>query len=127
MGLVGYLDFARGRGRAVLAAAGLEREPWSIRERHLQHPAYRAPEDNITLALEFLEGHRRSIPGGTFLFVLSDFLVSPPRDVWERVVEHRWDVVPIIVQDPIWEQGFPQVDGIVVPLPGRTGGCGSSD
>ncbi|HET9938166.1 MAG TPA: hypothetical protein VFQ28_05210, partial [Gaiella sp.] len=40
---------------------------------------------------------------------------------WERVVEHRWDVVPIVVQDPIWEQSFPPVDGIVVPLAGADG------
>ena len=68
-GLVGYLDFAEGADAPFWRPPASSREPWSIRERHLQHPAYRAPEDNLTLALEFLEGHRRSVPGGTFLFV----------------------------------------------------------
>ncbi len=29
---------------------------------------------------------------------------------------HRWDVVPVVIQDPTWEQSFPDVSGIVVPL-----------
>jgi hypothetical protein len=28
----------------------------------------------------------------------------------------RWDVVPVIVQDPVWEQTFPPVGGVVLPL-----------
>ena len=47
---------------------------------------------------------------------------QPPRDVWERVVEHWWDIVPVIVQDPIWGQS-PPVDGIVLRSPARTGGA----
>ncbi|MBA2293931.1 MAG: DUF58 domain-containing protein [Actinobacteria bacterium] len=120
-GLCGYLDFAEGADAPFWRPPSSSREPWSIRELHVQHPVYEAPEDNLERALEFLEGHRRSIPGGSFLFVLSDFLVSPPREVWERVVEHRWDVVPVVCQDPIWEQSFPPVDGIVVPLAGADG------
>ena len=120
-GLVGYLDFAEGPDLPFWRPPSSSREGWSIRERHLQHPSYLAPDDNLTLALEFLEGHRRSVPGGTFVFILSDFLVSPPRDVWERVVEHRWDIVPVVVQDPLWEQSFPPVDGILIPLAGADG------
>ena len=32
-----------------------------------------------------------------------------------------WDVVPVIVQDPRWEQSFPDVGGLALPLaaPGR--------
>ena len=33
-----------------------------------------------------------------------------------HAIEHRWDVVPVVIQDPTWEQSFPDVDGIVVPL-----------
>lgn len=120
-GLVGYLDFAEGADAPFWRPPSSSREPWSIRERHLAHPTFHAPEDNLTLALEFLEGHRRSIPGGSFLFVLSDFLAAPSREVWERVLEHRWDIVPVVVQDPLWEQSFPPVDGIVVPLAGADG------
>jgi uncharacterized protein (DUF58 family) len=120
-GLVGYLDLAEGADAPFWRPPSSSSEPWSIRERHLQHPTYAAPDDNLTLAFEFLEGHRRAMPSGSFLFVLSDFLVSPARDVWERVVDHRWDVVPVVVQDPVWEQSFPPVDGIVVPLAGADG------
>jgi len=28
----------------------------------------------------------------------------------------RWDPVPVVVQDPVWEQSFPAVDGLVVPF-----------
>ena len=120
-GLCGYLDLAEGADDPFWRPPSSSREPWSIRERHVQHPIYEAPEDNIERALEFLEGHRRSVPGGSFLIVLSDFLVMPSRPVWERVVEHRWDVVPVIVQDPLWEQSFPQVDGMMIPLCGADG------
>lgn len=120
-GLVGYLDYAEGPATPFWRPPSSSREPWSIRERHLQHPVYQAPEDNLTRALEFLEGHRRAMPSGSFLFVLSDFLVTPPRAVWERIVEHRWDVVPVVVQDPVWEQSFPSVDGIMIPLVGADG------
>ena len=41
---------------------------------------------------------------------------APPRDEWLDALEHRWDIVPVIIQDPIWEQSFPDVSGIVVPL-----------
>ena len=120
-GLVGYLDFAEGAEAPFWRPPSSSREPWSIRERHLLHPTYHAPEENLTLALEFLEGHRRALPSGSFVFVLSDFLVSPSRETWERVVEHGWDIVPVVVQDPVWEQSFPPVDGIVVPLTGADG------
>jgi hypothetical protein len=36
--------------------------------------------------------------------------------VWLAALEHRWDLVPIVIQDPVWEQSFPDVSGIVVPL-----------
>ena len=115
-GLVGYLDFAEARRRALLAAARFEPGALVDQERHLQHPAYRAPEDNLTLALEFLEGHRRSIPQA---FVR--LLVSPRGTSGSASSSTWWDIVPVIVQDPIWEQSFPPVDGIVVPLAGADG------
>jgi uncharacterized protein (DUF58 family) len=120
-GLVGYLDLAEGADEPFWRPPSSNRELWSIRDEHLRHATYAAPEDNLTLALEFLESHRRAVPGGTFLFVISDFIVSPPREVWERAIEHRWDVVPLVIQDPLWEQSFPPVDGIVVPLTGADG------
>jgi len=53
---------------------------------------------------------------GTFIFVLSDFVPAPSNDVWLVALENRWDIVPIVIQDPVWERSFPDVSGIVVPL-----------
>ena len=39
-----------------------------------------------------------------------------PRETWSRVTERRWDVVPVVVQDPIWDRSFPDVAGLVVPF-----------
>ena len=58
-------------------------------------------------------------PPGSFVFVLSDFLDAPSRETWLTAVEHLWDVVPVVIQDPTWEQSFPDVSGIVVPLRDR--------
>ncbi len=41
---------------------------------------------------------------------------SPSNELWLAAVEHRWDIVPVVIQDPTWEQSFPDVSGIVVPL-----------
>ncbi len=75
-----------------------------------------APADGVARSLDFLAGHRRSVPAGSFVFVLSDFLAPPPRPTWARAVELRWDIVPVVIQDPVWEQSFPGVDGVVVPF-----------
>jgi hypothetical protein len=60
--------------------------------------------------------HPRSVPAGTFVFVLSDFLVPPPAETWLRAFEQRWDVIPVVLQDPLWERSFPDLDGFVVEL-----------
>jgi hypothetical protein len=59
---------------------------------------------------------------GTFVFVISDFLPVPEAELLLSAVEHRWDIVPVVIQDPTWEQSFPDVSGIVVPFrDARTG------
>ena len=49
---------------------------------------------------------------------------SPRRraTTWLTALEHRWDIVPVVIQDPTWEQSFPDVNGIVVPLRDPGGG-----
>ena len=37
-------------------------------------------------------------------------------DVWLKALERRLDVVPVVIQDPTWEQSFPDVAGIVLPM-----------
>lgn len=113
-GFIGYLDFAS--GEPFFRPPASQRELWHIKERHLAWPDYSAPEDNVAQALRYLGGHRRALPAGSFLFVISDFLVPPPQDVWRDAVGHRWDVVPVVIQDPVWERSFPPIANVVVPL-----------
>ena len=64
---------------------------------------------------------------GSFVFVLSDFLGPPPREAWTRALEQRWDVVPVVIQDPVWEQSFPAIAGSSSRCSTRRGrhACGS--
>jgi uncharacterized protein (DUF58 family) len=116
-GFTGYLDHADGEPfwqppRSQLRLELAERE------------AYRAPDDTIAQALRHLARHRRAAPAGTFVFVLSDFLVAPSRRTWLHAIAERWDIVPVVLQDPRWEQSFPDVAGIALglsdPATGRT-------
>ena len=55
--------------------------------------------------------------------MLSDFLAPPAPEMWATVLELPWEIVPVIIQDPTWEQSFPPVSSVVVPLADpRTGG-----
>jgi uncharacterized protein (DUF58 family) len=106
---VGYLD--------VAAPEPLWRPPRTQHvpeELNLERP-FTAPPDALARAFDHLKEHRRVLPTGTFVFVLSDFLETS-EEVWMDALENRWDVVPVVIQDPIWEQSFPDVTGVVVRL-----------
>jgi uncharacterized protein (DUF58 family) len=77
---------------------------------------FRAPNDNLSRALVNLAKQRRDMPAGSFLFLLSDFLVPPDRTTWMRATTRRWDVVPVVIQDPLWDASFPDVSRLVVPF-----------
>ena len=100
-GLLGYLDEAEGEP--------FWRPPRS--EAHVGRSSgdrpFNAPEDTLTRGLVHLAQHRRDLPAGTFVFVLSDFLVTPHADEWLRALERRWEIVPVVIQDPVWEQTLP--------------------
>jgi hypothetical protein len=129
-GTVGYLDFANVAHpdaaerspepfwRPPGSQAGLNRAV----ARDIAWEVFHAPEDNLTRAFDHLFHVRRSLTPGTFVFVLSDFLNPPPTDAWLRALEHRWDLVPVIIQDPTWEQSFPDVHSIAVPIWDATAG-----
>jgi hypothetical protein len=34
----------------------------------------------------------------------------------EQLFARGWDVVPVVLQDPTWEQSFPDVSGVCLPL-----------
>jgi hypothetical protein len=108
-GLLGYFDEADGdaywhppRSSHVFGRPELDR-------------GFGAPEDTLRRGLRHLSELRRDLPAGTFVFVVSDFLAPPTRDEWLDALERRFEIVPVIVQDPIWEQTFPDVSGVVVP------------
>jgi hypothetical protein len=80
-----------------------------------------------TLRLELASLVRRAaeLPTGTFVFVISDFLEPVPgTGDWLQLRGLHWDVVPVIVQDPVWERGFPDVGGVAVPVAQPEGGAG---
>jgi len=89
---------------------------WLVPERLGEATPFDAPEDNLEQAFGFLGGLRSDLPPGTFVFVLSDFLVSPPAVAWVEALAHGWDLVPVVIQDPVWEQSFPPVGGVTVPI-----------
>jgi uncharacterized protein (DUF58 family) len=108
---VGYLDFAADVPHWIAP----HRETARMIGDRLDGPFDSAPE-SLTLAIEYLLELRRDLPAGTFVFVLSDFLRPPPEHVWSRARSRRWDLVPVIVQDPVWEQTFPAVESLLVPI-----------
>jgi uncharacterized protein (DUF58 family) len=111
-GFVGYLDF--GDGEPFWRSPKSERELWEVAER-LESPTFAAAGDTLQAGLDHLAEHRVALPPGTFVFVVSDFLGADADAGFERALGFRWDVVPVVVQDPVWEQSFPDVGGLVVP------------
>jgi uncharacterized protein (DUF58 family) len=113
-GYAGYLDFADGTPHWRPAQA--ERRLLEQLDQHLFSAEMKAPPDTLEVALRFLSTHRLSVSPGTFVFVLSDFIPTPSKEMWAAAQERRWDIIPVIFQDPTWDQSFPDVAGIVVPL-----------
>jgi uncharacterized protein (DUF58 family) len=109
-GLLGYFDEADGDAH-WLPPRSQHKLDLVERER-----PFVAPVDTLERGLRYLVEQRRDLPAGSFLFVLSDFLEPPPRDAWLRALERRWEIVPVVVQDPVWERSFPDVGGAVVPF-----------
>jgi uncharacterized protein (DUF58 family) len=109
-GLLGYLDEADGD-----TYWHPPRSQHDLRRADVERP-FGAPEDTLERGLGFLAEQRRDLPSGTFVFVVSDFLAQPSKDEWLWALERRWEIVPVVVQDPTWEQSFPDVGGVVVPL-----------
>jgi uncharacterized protein (DUF58 family) len=109
-GYSGYLDFAD--GEVYWRPPRSQHEDW-----RLQPPRpFGAPEDSVSRSLDHLLELRPSLPPGSFVFVISDFLLPLDEELWLRAVERRWDVVPVVLQDPVWERTFPDVSGTMLPV-----------
>jgi uncharacterized protein (DUF58 family) len=113
-GFVGYLDYADGEPHWRQPKG--ERKLIELRDERLWSSEYDGPTDWLERTIEHLAERPRAVSPGTFVFLLSDFVPPPSRDVWLAAFEHRWDLVPVVIQDPVWEQSFPDVSGIVVSL-----------
>jgi len=108
--LTGYLDYAEGEPYWRAPRTESRAEPGTFER------SFHAPADTVSQGLDFLGEHRRDLPTQAFVFVLSDFIVPPDLRVWTRALEHRWELVPVMIQDPVWERSFPAVGGIAVPI-----------
>jgi len=112
----GYLDFSAATGRDGI---GYWIPPRRLSIRQIEHrleTPFDAPADAVERGIDELLVRRHDAPAGCFVFVVSDFLRPPPIPTWLRARGRRWDVVPVIIQDPVWEQSFPTVSGTVLPV-----------
>jgi uncharacterized protein (DUF58 family) len=115
-GFFGYLDL------------GGEEEQWVPPRTHHELPkatlggSFDAPEDNVERAFTFLAESQAALPRGTFVFVLSDFLMAISDATWISAIERGWDIVPVVIQDPVWERSFPEVGGVALPFFDHTSG-----
>jgi uncharacterized protein (DUF58 family) len=112
LGLAGYLDTAPGDGwLPPRGAAGFD----EVAGRQ-ETAGWSGAGDGLEEAFERLARSRRSLQPGTFVFVCSDFTRPPPAEAWLRALAFRWDPIPVVVQDPAWEQTFPPAAGLVIPF-----------
>jgi uncharacterized protein (DUF58 family) len=124
---VAYLDYAgsdRRGGDPYWLAPGSRAMLQRIEARRASISEYDAPDDGLTRALDFLGRFRSELSSGTFVFVVSDFIDAELREAaWVTAAARRWELVPVIVQDPTWERSFPDVGSLVVPLVDPRGGA----
>jgi uncharacterized protein (DUF58 family) len=110
---IGYVDHRDGREPFWIEPSSSARF-WAHESAVFARDGYFAPDDAVTVALGHLARYRTAVPAGTFVFVCSDFLNPPPTEEWLRALAHGWDVVPVVIQDPLWEQSFPVLPASVV-------------
>ncbi len=120
-GAIGSLDFGDGGVEPVW----LRPQPsgqWRVEERAATG-AFAAPADTVDRSLTYLGTLRSSLPVGSFVFVLSDFLADACLASWLEAIGHRWDIVPVVIQDPVWERSFPDIGGVVVTFVDASSGA----
>jgi hypothetical protein len=83
---------------------------------HHETDAGAAESTSLDGCLLALTRHRSSFPAGTFVFVVSDFVNAVSPGIWLKLRALRWDVTPVVIQDPTWEQSFPDVGGVLLPV-----------
>jgi len=86
--------------------------------RLLEEGAYDHSEETTDSLFGRLHSVQHMLPGGSFVFCCSDFLDVPSQRTLAMLVDAEWELVPVIVQDPLWEQSYPEAVGEVA-LPVR--------
>lgn len=90
--------------------------------RAVNAPLVQPGEPTLRRELAALVRRAAELPTGSFVFAVSDFLEPLPSAAdWLHLRALRWDVVPVVVQDPVWEQSFPRVGGVALPVAGPDG------
>jgi len=101
----------------VSAGAGVERPERHGRRgvaQHVRGLRFDGGTDALACLLASLPELR--VPGGSFVFVLSDFLADVPEAVWRRLARCGLDVIPVVLQEPLLERRFPAVGGAYLPI-----------
>ena len=99
------------RRRRGLCDDRRERDPRRVPRTGALMPYEAGEGATLGAALAELSERERSLDAGTFVFLFSTSCELPPDAVWESAAARGWDLVPVIVQDPLWEQSFPEVAG----------------
>lgn len=71
--------------------------------------AYDGEEGALDALFGLLHSVEHLLPPGTFIFCCSDFLHVPSERALAMIADADWGLVPVIVQDPLWEQSYPEV------------------
>jgi uncharacterized protein (DUF58 family) len=117
-GAVGYLDSASRPGGSAgpfwISPRG--RSPLELIEERVRTARFDADGDSLLRGIEFLARSATSLGPGSFVFVVSDFLDLQPDTLWLTGLARRWELIPVVIQDPVWEQSFPSVGPVVMPV-----------
>jgi uncharacterized protein (DUF58 family) len=117
-GAIGYLDLATlpdgSTGPFWVSPRG--RSPLGLVEERGRTARFDAAPGSLLSALAYVRREAVSLGAGSFIFVVSDFLEPPPRSMWLSLAARRWEIVPVVIQDPTWEQSFPSVGPVMIPV-----------
>ena len=95
-------DAATGRGSSPTRAA---------------EAPFDAPDDNVAATRwRFSHSAARTFPAAPSSSSSPTSSSACRREAWLDAVAHGWDVVPVVVQDPVWERSWPDVAGIGLPV-----------
>jgi uncharacterized protein (DUF58 family) len=117
-GAAGYLDFARQSdgGDRPFWISPRGRSPLEPIEERTRAAGFDADAASLERSVDYLIRSAATLGAGSFVFVVSDFLEPLPRAFWLNGLARRWEMVPVVIQDPTWEQSFPSIGPVVIPV-----------